>query len=667
MSNYHIGLSGLDAAQKALDIIANNISNAATEGYHLQRIELAPAYSSQTGGVLLGGGVDIKGVTRMIDGLLEQEILRQRSVLEYVSQKAVTLATVENTFGELSSGTGLNAAMDEFFNALNELSAHPGEIIWQKQVVLTAEAMANQFRILGDFFTNLENQIRLTAENSIEQVNTLISQIAELNGQIARMEIVGTDANNLRDQRDQYLTELSEFINIQTQSREYGVVDVFAGGINVVTSSSAVELEVGFNENGSMGIGTVDAYNYLTSVQGGQIGGLLSLNNITLADIRGDLDDLASVIIQQINQCHVQGVGSDGSFTELTGWAVPDADGEFADYTSPSVTDGSVFIRIVNTTTGEITREEITVDADAGGDTLKTLAAAIDALDGVGASVISSKLHIVADTNYKFDFLPAVLPEPTPETLTGTDPPVIAVSGIYTGTTNSTFACTVTGVSGEIGVTDGLKLQVSKDGTQVKELNVGLGYAAGDRLDLGDGLYISLNIDIDSGKTAGDLSVGDNFEIKAWTDTDTSGVLAAVGINTFFSGSGASDITVCSDISAAPDRIATALGAEMTDNTNVQRLAELKDQSISALNSMTPGEFYRGLVTDIGQQLMIEQKRQDSLEGIIQNLVNRQGEISGVDINEQAAQMLVFEQMFQAMAKYMNTVQSSFESLMEIV
>ncbi len=655
MSDYSIGLSGLDAAQKALDIIANNITNAATEGYHLQKIELAPAYSAQTGGVLLGGGVDIKGVTRMIDDLLEQEILRQRSVLEYVSQKADTLGIVENTFGELSSGTGLNAAMDEFFNALNELSAHPGEIIWQKQVVLAAESMTGQFRMLGEFLTNLEDQIRLTAESSIEQVNTLITQIAELNVQISRMEIVGTDANNLRDQRDQYLTELSEFIQIQTQNREYGVVDVVAGGIHVVTSGSAVELEVGFNENGTMGISAVGAYNYLTSVQGGQIGGLLSLKNKTLTDINGNLDDLASAIIQQINQCHVQGVGSYGSFAELTGWAVADAGGDFADYTNPSVTDGSIFIRIINTSTGEITREEVTVDADAGGDTLNTLAAAIDFLDGVSASVISSKLHIVADTNYKFDFLPGVLSEPTTTNLT----PDVSISGIYTGLVNQTYTCTVIG-NGDVSNTDGLKIQVEDgDGVVVKEVNVGSGYATGDTLSIGDELSISIG--------AGTLNDGEQFTIEALANSDTSGVLAAVGINTFFSGSSALDMVVCSNISAAPSRIATALGAELTDNTNARRLAGLKDQVISSLNSMTPSEFYRGLVTDIGQQLMIERRRQDGLEGIIQNLVNRQGEISGVDINEQAAQMLVFEQMFQAMAKYMNTVQSSFASLMEIV
>jgi len=73
MSDFSIGLSGLDAAQKALDVIGNNIANAATEGYHRQRIDFSPAYSSQQGTVLLGGGVDIKGITRVIDSLLEQE------------------------------------------------------------------------------------------------------------------------------------------------------------------------------------------------------------------------------------------------------------------------------------------------------------------------------------------------------------------------------------------------------------------------------------------------------------------------------------------------------------------------------------------------------------------------------------------------------------------
>jgi flagellar hook-associated protein 1 FlgK len=96
-------------------------------------------------------------------------------------------------------------------------------------------------------------------------------------------------------------------------------------------------------------------------------------------------------------------------------------------------------------------------------------------------------------------------------------------------------------------------------------------------------------------------------------------------------------------------------------------MAGVKDQATSSLNSMTIPDFYRRLVTNIGQQLFVKQMRQDNVEAIVQNLANQQSEISGVDINDEAAQMLVFEKMFQAMAKYLNIIQSNLSSLMEII
>ena len=647
MANYDIGISGLDAAQRALDVIGNNLANAATEGYHRQRIELTPAYSSQTGPVLLGGGVNIAGITRMIDNLLEEEILRQQSSLEAVCQEFITMRTVENAFGELSTGSSLSAAIDEFFNALRDLSAHPEETIWQNQAVTAAEAMAGRFRTLGEFLTTLEDQIKLEAESVMDQINTLVNQIAELNDKIESMEVGGAQANNLRDKRDQYITELSGFIGVETLSREYGVIDVTAAGIPIVIGASATELEVGLNESNKLGITIAGVYSYNTNVQGGRLGGLLSLKNELVADVHNDMDDLASAIIQQINQYHVQGVGSEGSFTGLTGWVMASED--LADFVPP-VTDGKIYIRVTNTSTGEITRNEI--DIDASTDSLTSIAADISAITGLTASVSSSKLSISADTNYQFDFLPGVLSEPTTSNLT----PDVSISGIYTGSANQTYTCTVVG-NGDVGVASSLQIEVKIGAAVVKTVNVGSGYAAGDRLDIGDGIFISIG--------TGTLNDAEEFTIEALASSDTSGVLAAVGINTFFSGSGASNIAVCSDIAAAPGRVATALGADMTDNTNALRLVGLRDQAVSSLGAMTPGEFYHRLITDIGQQLSVKQMRRDNIEVMVQSLLNQQSEVSGVDINDEAAQLLIFEQMFQAMAKYMATIQSTVAALME--
>ncbi len=480
--------------------------------------------------------------------------------------------------------------------------------------------------------------------------------IAELNDKIESMEAGGAQANNLRDKRDQWITELSGFIGVETLSREYGVVDVTAAGIPIVIGTSTIELEVGLDENAKLGITVAGAYNYSTNVQGGRLGGLLSLRNELVAKVHKDLDDLASAIVQQINQYHVQGVGSQGSFTGLTGWQMADED--FADF-DPPITSGEIYIRVIDKTDAEtttITRHKIVIPTDAS--SLTTLATAIGAIDIGGgvtpltASVVSLRLSISADANYEFDFLPGVL---SVDTSAMTDPPTISVSGIYTGSANQTYTCKVV-LGGDVGNTDGLQIQVKIGAAIVKTVNVGSGYAAGDRLDIGDGIFISI--------ATGTLVVNEEFTIEALASSDTSGVLAAVGINTFFYGSGASNMAVCSDIAAAPGRVATALGADMTDNANAVRLAGLRNQTVSSLNTMTPGGFYHRMITDIGQQLSVKKMRQDNIKVMVQNLANQQSEISGVDINDEAAQLLIFEQMFQAMAKYMAIIQSTVAALM---
>ncbi|MBW8001529.1 MAG: flagellar hook-associated protein FlgK [Planctomycetes bacterium] len=655
MADYSIGITGLQAAQNALSIIGNNIANATTDGYHRQRVELSPAFASQIGDTLVGGGVTISSVTRLVDNLLESELLKQESILASVSQEFSTLRTIENVLGELGSETsGLNLAIDRFFNALQDLSSHPGETIWQNQVVREAEALSIQFSTLGDFLTNLESQFKLETDNLIESVNALATNIATLNGNIKDIEVGGGQVNNLRDKRDAYLTDLSKLVRIQTMERDYGVVDVTVAGIPLVTTSTTVAMEAGYDDDGNLGISIANSFNYITSLDGGRIGGLLSLKNTLVSNIHTDLDSLAATLVDEVNKYHVQGVGSFGSFSTLTGEAM--ASESLSDYTN--VSDGSIFIRVTNTSSGAITHNEVTIDKSS--DTLSTVAAAIALIDGVDALVASSQLSITADANYKFDFIPAVLSSPSSSTFADGTPPTVTVSGIYTGTTNQTFSLTVSTTGTKAVGNDTIQIVVKDGGgSTVKTVNVGSGYAAGDSIDIGNGLKIAL--------TTGNLTDADVFTIKAYGDTDTADLLSTLGLNTFFTGSDASTMAVSSTVSSDPSRIATSLGADMTDNANASRLFGLNEETFSDLGSLKPGDFYRKMVTDIGQQVSLKAMREDNLDAVVANLLNQQAEVSGVDINEEAAQMLIYEQMFQAMAKYMRMVQSTMESLMEIV
>lgn len=656
MSNYSIGLSGLNAAYTALDAIGNNIANAATEGYHRQTVQFVPAPSVQSAGVTVGGGVDVAGVTRMIDNLLEGEVVRQQSSYGQISQELSMLSSVETSLGEFSDSGGLNATIDAFFEALEGLAAHPQENIYRNETVSAAGVLVSEFRRLGNFLADLEDQLVLEAHNTAESMNQLVQQIAELNGQIQNVEINGDQANNLRDHRDQLIKDLAELASVEVLPRGYGVVDVSIAGLSVVTGAIPLELAVSLEGDKTLGVYLAGSGGSGLQVTGGRLGGLLVLKNEALASLQEELDTLARGITGQINQYHVQGVGTDGAFTELSGWLMGSDDLSEAQAT---ITDGTFHIRMTNTATGEVARHAIDVDVSgATPDTMTSIAAKIDAIAGLNASLASTQLNVISDLGYTFDFIPAVLPEPTVSNLTAASPPDVSVSGIYNADTNDTFTFTVVG-TGTVG-NGSLRLDVTNaSGDVVSTLNVGSGYAAGDVVEMSNGIKIAVG--------GGDLNDGDSFEIDAFATTDTSGFLAAAGMNTFFSGTGASDMAVCSAVANAPDRIATAVGNDLADNVAALRLSGVQDEGADALDGLTPNEYYQRVVANLGQDVALKESQQANIEAMMQNLSQQQSEISGVNINDEAAQLLVFQQTFQAVAKYLSSLQEAMMILMDVV
>jgi flagellar hook-associated protein 1 FlgK len=654
MQNYAIGVSGLNAAQTALDIVGNNIANAATDGYHRQRVELTPSASGQIGDVEIGAGVDVAGVTRMMDGLLEREILRQGSAYGQVSQELSVLSSIETSLGEFADTGGMNATIDAFFGALRSLAAHPQERVWRNETISAAEALAAEFRRLGSLVTNLSDQVVLEAKSTTESINSLIAQIAEINGKIQSIEINREQANNLRDHRDRLISELAKLADLETHPREYGVVDVSLGGLPMITGAVAISLQTDVRADQSLAVSASGGEADRLDIQSGRLGALLSLRNDLLGGFQAELDTLAKAIMGQVNRYHAQGLGQEGSFQELTGSVMGSAD-----LSAASVSDGTFYVRVTDPATGKVARHAIDLNVSGPSpDTLESIAAKIDAVTGLNASVDSSRLYIIADLGYSFDFLPAVLPEPTATNFTAGSPPTIRVSGIYNESENQTFTFKVAG-GGSVG-NGTLRVDVmDASGTLVGTLNIGAGYAAGDPFELRNGIKVSVGI--------GQFNDGDSFEVEAFGTTDTSGLLAAAGMNTFFSGSSASEMRVCSDIVEAPDRIATALGSDLADNAAVLKLAAVREEAVESLGGMTPGEYYGRIAADLGQQVSLRQSRQNNIEAMIQNLEQRRNDISSVNINDEAAQLLVFEKMFQAMAKYLNSIQTTMTTLMNMV
>ena len=650
MSYFSIGLSGLEVAQRAIELIGTNIANASSPGYHRQELDISPRVLGHSGAYTLGGA-QIEGTRRMMDLLLEREILHRHPAFGQVSQELVTLKTMEGLLGTVDS-QNLGKALTDFFEALRQLSAEPSSQILRMTAIRTAEALAVQFNSLGSSLGDLQESILLQAESLMAKMNGLAAEIAQLNDEIQVVTLRNGNANLLRDRRDQAILELADLgdIRAQGQSTDSPTVTVMAWGLPLVTSGSAIELEVGLMAEGKIGISVKDANYFHSDLRGGRLGGLLALRNEIVAEIESNLDLLAKQVITGINQYHCQGLGTAGSFTSLAGWPVSD---ETLDQWDAEISAGTIYVRVTDLGTGQVSRSPILVDPST--QTISDIATSLDAVAGLSASVTGSALRIVADNGYEFDFLPALLEDPSG--LTGTATPTI--SGLYQGAENQTFTCTIIG-DGDVGVETGLTVEVRNEASElVARLNVGAGYAPGERLEVMDGISVAF--------TAGTLNDSESFSIEALADSDTSGLLAAAGINTFFRGDSARAMGVCAAVLADPGRLATAVGAELSDNKNIIRMTQLGETPVAALGDVTPNDFYRLLVTGVGENVRFREATRNSLENILQQLANEWNSVSGVDINEEAARLLIFERMYQAAAKFIAVQDQSLKFLMELV
>lgn len=652
--NFSISVSGLQVAQQGMALVSTNMANVSTAGYHRQELVLEPAETDQAGGVP-DAGAKVAQYRRCADTLLDQEILRQQPQLGQTTEELQTLQTLESSFGSLDSNA-LTTAINTFFGSLGQLAADPQSAPLREQAASAADSLASAFRQLGGTVDGLVQQTAVAANTLVGQVNDLAGRIATLNTEIQDLTLRGANANLLLDQRDQAVTELSQLVNVEVVQRadSGGAVDVMAGGIPLVMMNSAAQLEAGMTTGGKLGLRQVGSYTFDTAVTGGQIGGLVSLHNDLLADAKADLDNLANTIATQVNRIHAQGVGSSGSMDDVTGsyFSHPTA---AINTWGQGVQAGTIRVRL---TAPDGTTSNYSVAVNPATDTLATVTTALSGLDPthLSAAVVSGRLHLQGLAGWKFDFLP-VSSVATGGGWTGTAP--IAAEGVFQGPANDTLTCTVRG-SGRVGVDAGLTVEVRNlAGQLVTTMPVGKGYVADTPTDLHDGLTLALG--------AGDVHDGQTFTIDAVADSDTSGFLAAAGIGTLFEGRGASNLTVRQEILDDPSLLATAAGSDMSDNGAVQRMAALGTKTQASLNGADPTDAFSVLVTKVGQQVSLRQSKQDAQQKVLEMLANQRSNVSGVDINDEAAKLLVFQQMFQGMAKTLSIQQKTMDALFAII
>lgn len=641
-SDLQIGLSGIIASQRAMLVTAHNISNQNTKGYSRQSALMATRTPTTTVAGTLGNGVELVKILRQKDDYLNSRLRDISSSIGSASVKNQYIRELETVFNETSENS-LNNALSTFFKGINDLSQFPENMSLRSILVEKAKTLTESFNSIDDEMGQMKSFIKQGVESKISDVNTIISDIAKLNKDITRLKVKSIESNDLYDKRESLLHDLSKLINITVRTQPNGSVNVSAAGGTLVSGSFATSFTYEVDSLGNLNVLNNDkSANFV--FKSGEIKGLQDLYNTTIVKYSDKLDTLASSLIKEVNKLHSEGVGLGGGFTTIkSANAVSSPTAVIKDAGLPfAPSSGDIYITVTNTSTNAVTKNKITINTSTG--TLTTIKNAINATTSgtagnITATIVDNKLQVSAASSYKFDFSYAL--DPNPGSLGSS---TVSLSGIYEGTSNDTYTLKALG-TGTIGSTSGLQVEV-KDGSGavVATLDVGSNYTPGNTLTIANGVSVSF--------TGSAVTSGDTLSFDVINDSDKTNLLAALGMNSFFSGTDASDISVSTNVANDVSLFAASTGAT-GNNTNALRLAALQDNS-SAVGNTSLKDYLHQIASALGEEASNAEKSEDSFSSIETSLENRRDEVSGVSVDEEMVNLVKYQQAYQASAKYIS-------------
>ncbi len=330
---------GMAAAQTSLNTMGHNVSNANVEGFSRQRVNVSPASPIPTPGfntpvrlASLGSGTQINGINRLRDEFLDLQVRRENATLGANEAFSQNVTLIEDIFHEPSE-TGLSKLMDEFFNSWHTLTSNPEapgvRAVVRDQAATLANALNDASHRLNTQRKELDDQVK----NALTDINLFTTQVAQLNVQIAEVQVGGGSANQLLDQRDLLLEKVSKLVKLQTVQHEDGKVWLYLDGRALVAGNIQTPLE--FRPNGEGGYSDVMFEGSVVpqSKIGGQVGALMQLRDDIIGrerfrpavpvlpdspnGILHRIDTLANQLAQEVNALHRAGSLTYGTVSGL--------------------------------------------------------------------------------------------------------------------------------------------------------------------------------------------------------------------------------------------------------------------------------------------------------------------------------------------------------------
>ena len=314
------GISGVRTYQRALATVGNNIANVDTEGYSRQRLEIQESSSSSEGSLNIGNGARAVRVQRSYDSFVvenlrssQSQLTKHQATLEYVTQ-------LENILADKQ--LSLSTSLDGFFSAVQEVSLSPSSIAARQNMLNAAESTVAQFTSVGTQLSSIEESSYSDLTGQVSALNQFADQLASINVSLNRVNSIDKQPNELLDQRDTLIQDMSKLLRVHAVEKNNGAVDIHIGdvasGQYLVQGNKGSTLGIERNAtNPDKAVLMLDPHmspQAVTQVVGGSIAGISEFRQNSLTILRDELDTLTQVFVGQVNDTHALGIDAQGNF-----------------------------------------------------------------------------------------------------------------------------------------------------------------------------------------------------------------------------------------------------------------------------------------------------------------------------------------------------------------
>jgi flagellar hook-associated protein 1 FlgK len=313
------GLSGLRAFQRALETTSHNISNATTPGYSRQRVEIGTRPAQMYGNGWIGQGAAVQTTRRMYDDYIAMQTRNTAGTLQRLDVFASNTERLNNMFGDANNG--LTATLQKFVNAFHNVANSPSSIPARQTLLSEADTLQTRLRYFESRLADMDAEVNFRLQSDVTDINALAQSLAKLNQDIssAYARGKGQPPNDLLDQRDRILDELSGKVSITTVEEPNGALNVFIGnGQTLVLGAVANELTTIQDDFDStrLGIGlrtSGGVVDITRNMSGGSIGGMLDFRREQLDPARNELGRVSVALAQIVNEQHQSGMDLTGA------------------------------------------------------------------------------------------------------------------------------------------------------------------------------------------------------------------------------------------------------------------------------------------------------------------------------------------------------------------